>query len=226
MPRGMAAISRQARHEPDWNDTAMRVREQCSGPVFAISISPYDGLTPGFTIGSATADVRSRRANLIQLQNLSPEQKRAKCRSRSNVVPKTRFEFNLANTSRIDRFIRRDAIQFASLSLASALSALPLSARSSFACRSGRSEEGCRPFRATESRSHLPMSAAPFLFSDRTQRNVRARFQDTRRLPPGNFLLTFDKDLRRERDIRATRIFYRRNGNALMSRQESWGVAG
>jgi hypothetical protein len=82
------------------------------------------------------------------------------------------------------------------------------------------------PFRATECRSHLPMSAASFLFSDRTQRNVRAPFQDTRGLPPGNFLLTFDKDLRRERDFHATQIFYRPDGNTLMSRQESMSVTG
>lgn len=64
------------------------------------------------------------------------------------------------------------------------------------------------------------MSAAPILMSDRTQRNVRAPFQDTQGIPPGNFDLTFGKDLRRNRGFRATQIFYRFNGNTLMSRQE------
>ncbi|MCW5693461.1 MAG: hypothetical protein KIT48_13965 [Pseudolabrys sp.] len=74
------------------------------------------------------------------------------------------------------------------------------------------------PFRAIESRSHLPMSAALFLVSDRAQRNVRAPFQDTQRNRAGNLDLTFGKDLRRERDFHATQILYRRNGNTLMSR--------
>ncbi|MCW5687612.1 MAG: hypothetical protein KIT76_03605 [Pseudolabrys sp.] len=82
------------------------------------------------------------------------------------------------------------------------------------------------PFRAIESRSHLPMSAALFLVSDRAQRNVRAPFQDTQRNRAGNLDLTFGKDLRRERDFHATQILYRRNGNTLMSRQESNGSAG
>jgi hypothetical protein len=61
--------------------------------------------------------------------------------------------------------------------------------------------------------------------SDRTQRNVRAPFQDTQGIPPGNFVLTFGKDLRRERAFHATQFFYRLIGNTLMSRQELNGPA-
>lgn len=114
LPRGIAAISRVALHEPDWNGTAMRVREQCSGPVLAISISPLLRADARVTFGSATADVRSRRANLIQIQNLSPVQKRTKFRRRSSVVRKR--VSNLASRCRTNlASFQSDAIQFASL---------------------------------------------------------------------------------------------------------------
>jgi len=68
------------------------------------------------------------------------------------------------------------------------------------------------------------MSAAQVLMSDRAARNVRAPFQDTQRFPPGNFDLTFGKDLGRNRGFHATQILYRSDGNTLMSRQELNGA--
>ena len=149
------------------------------------------------------------------------------------------FEYRVSNsTSRIQaglRVVRCDVVQPVLVPTCS--DACQLHARS-VCCVSirwlparglfvaARPKDHYRPFRATESRSHLPMSAASTLMSDRTQRNVRAPFQDTQGIRPSNLDLTFGKDLRRDRGFHATQISYRLNGNTLMSRQELRSPAG
>ena len=143
--------------------------------------------------------------NLVQLQNQSPVQKRARIASKSSVwfecrvriqphECKSDFALSSAMPSGSVRFTLLQCLSASCLS-ASRPIILPhvdqrLAHIPGFAGGYATRIRYC-PTRAIESRSHLPMSAAPVLMSDRTQRNVRAPFQDTQRFPPGNFDLTF-----------------------------------
>lgn len=75
--------------------------------------------------------------------------------------------------------------------------------------------------RATDSRSHLPMSAEPFLVSERVAENVRATFvkiHDTRARAISNCRTIATRQLCGVQ--RHARIFYRSLTNMLMSRAE------